>query len=423
RVVGKSEAVQFRWRGSPELEQLGENLSMLSQTHAQNLKELQGHTKALEESNRYKSEFLSNVSHELRTPLNSILLLSKLLLKDDRGLNDEQRQQLRVIHEASVDLRGLIDNILDLSRIEAGRLLPNMEAVDLSLLLQELVDLMHPQFKEKGLCLELDISDTAQKEIQTDPDKLKQILKNFLSNALKFTREGKVVLGLEAAEEPFAVRLWVRDTGIGIPQEKQQLIFEAFKQADGSTRRRYGGTGLGLSISRELALILCGKIQVKSRAGVGAEFSLLLPAECGETPQPKSMLSEQKESVVADAARQEQPEADFSGSKALLVEQDIDVLLKFSKMLESWNIRVLAAGDEQEVRETLEDEADIDIVLAREGIVDWRHLSEIVGGSMAKSVLMVGLSDNPQADGADVVVSPEVNAHTLKSILQQKFSL
>ncbi|WP_456418050.1 ATP-binding protein [Thiolapillus sp.] len=422
RVVGKSEAVQFRWRGSPELQQLGENLSMLSQTHAQNLQELQGHTRALEESNRYKSEFLSNVSHELRTPLNSILLLSKLLVKEDQGLNEEQRQQLRVIHEASVDLRGLIDNILDLSRIEAGRLLPNVEETDLHALLEELASLMRPQFAEKGLQLELDIADIAPARIHTDPDKLKQILKNFLSNALKFTMQGKVVLGLAAADEPFAVCLWVRDTGIGIPEEKQKLIFEAFKQADGSTRRRYGGTGLGLSISRELASILCGEIRVESQPGAGAQFSLRLPAECGEMPRPKTMLPEGGNTSAPDTALQQAPVADYSGRKALLVEQDLHVLLKFSKILESWNIRVLAAGDEEEVLETLEDETDIDIVLVGERAMDWRRLSEIVSGNTARPVLVVGLSGDPQVEGADLVLPPETNAHTLNAILQQRFS-
>ncbi len=422
RVVGKSEAVQFRWRGSPELRQLGENLSMLSQTHAQNLQELQGHTRALEESNRYKSEFLSNVSHELRTPLNSILLLSKLLVKDDGNLDEEQRQQLRVIHEASVDLRGLIDNILDLSRIEAGRLLPQIESVDLVVLLQELLDLMCPQFEEKGLKLSLDLNGRASEVIQTDPDKLKQVMKNFLSNALKFTSEGQVVLGLEPAEQPFAVRLWVKDTGIGIPADKQKLIFEAFKQADGSTRRRYGGTGLGLSISRELALILCGKIEVQSHYGVGAEFSLLLPSECGDTPEPKTILIEDKDIQLESKENADDPSADFSGYKALLVEQDINMLLKFSRILESWNIQVLAASDEEELRETLEDEANIDIVLVAENIIDWRQLTGMLHKSRRKSMLMVGLSDNPQADGVDEVLSPDMNAHTLKAILQQYFS-
>jgi signal transduction histidine kinase len=422
RVVGKSEAVQFRWRGSPELRQLGENLSMLSRTHAQNLQELQGHTRALEESNRYKSEFLSNVSHELRTPLNSILLLSKLLVKDDENLDDEQRQQLKVIHEASVDLRGLIDNILDLSRIEAGRLLPQIESVDLVPLLQELVNLMSPQFEEKGLELLLELKGNNSIEIHTDPDKLKQILKNFLSNALKFTSEGKVVLGLDYAVEPYAVKLWVKDTGIGIPADKQKVIFEAFKQADGSTRRRYGGTGLGLSISRELALILCGKIEVQSCYGNGAEFSLLLPVECGDTPQPKAILTEDGAAELEEPLGSGVPAADFSGRKALLVEQDITVLLKFSRILESWNIQVLAASDEEELRETLEDEPNIDIVLVAENIIDWRQLAGMLNKRVGNSMLMVGLSDNPQADGVDEVLSPEMNAHTLNVILQQHFS-
>ena len=159
---------------------------------------------------------------------------------------------------------------------------------------------------------------------------------------------------------------------------------------------------------------------MESRSGIGAEFSLLLPEECGELPRPKAILSEDTQESPGDSALLDEPLANFSGRKALLIEQNIDVLLKFSKMLEAWHIQVLAAGDEEEVRETLVDEADIDIVLTGENIMEWRRLSDMLGNSISKSVLIVGLSDNPQANGADLVLSPDVNAHTLKAILQQQ---
>ncbi len=421
RILTRAQAVEFRWRGSPELRELGKNLSQLSRTHERNLKELQDHARALEESNRYKSEFLANVSHELRTPLNSILLLSKLLFKEGQCINAEQKQQLQVIHEASEDLRKLIDNILDLSRVEAGRLAPVMERVDLHLLLKELQHLMQPQFEQKGLDLLLDVASDAPQQIETDADKLKQILKNFLSNALKFTAHGGVTLGLSAAPEPHAVRLWVRDTGIGIARDKHELVFEAFRQADGSTRRRFGGTGLGLSISRELAVILCGEISVDSEQGKGAEFSLLLPQTCGDSPQPRPLkVAARQPANTMAKGRQRIPKARFQGHSALLVENDIESLLRWSHILEQWEMQVSAAADEEEVRETLEEEPDIDLVFVREGVVEWKRISDIVNELLGGSVLLIGLSDDPQANGLKLAVSPGIDAHALKLVLEQQ---
>ena len=422
RVVEKGEPVEFHWKGSTELVQLGENLSRLSRTHARNLAELQDHARALEESNRYKSEFLANVSHELRTPLNSILLLSKLLLKESEGLSREQQEQLRVIHEASGDLRMLIDNVLDLSRMEAGRLEPVIEQVNLCGLLDEIKAQLAPQFREKGLAFRVQIADDAPRQIRTDPHKLKQILKNFLSNSLKFTERGEVVVALSAAPSSYAVSLSVKDTGIGIPPDKQQAIFEAFQQADGSTRRRFGGTGLGLSISRELAQVLCGEIRLESRPGEGATFSLLLPANCGETAvqqggerRPAARTPEQPQEAEARSI-----EADFGGRHLLLVESDIGRLLKLSQLLESWNLAVTAAGDEEEMREVLKEE-DVSLVLFSDGAVDWCALYAIVGDNREKRVAVVGLADGKPADQAcvDELLPSDPSPGSLLAVIQK----
>ncbi len=400
RVVEKGEPVKFEWRGSPELRQLGESLSRLSETHAHNLAELRDHARALEESNRYKSEFLANVSHELRTPLNSILLLSKLLLKESQGLSREQQEQLRVIHEASADLRTLIDDVLDLSRMEAGRLEPVIEEVALAPLLEEIHAQLAPQFHEKGLEFRVRTAADAPAQVQTDAHKLKQILKNFLSNALKFTERGGVVVELEAAQAPYAVALSVEDTGIGIPPEKQQAVFEAFQQADGSTRRRFGGTGLGLSISRELARVLCGEIRLRSRPGEGSRFTLLLPARCGEAAPGGTTEPREPPPTAPEPRPEPAPGADFNGVGVVLVETDIDRLLELSRLLESWNLEVTAAADEEELREAME-EGEVRWVLAAAGVVDWCVISAIVKGG-AHGPFLLGLGEATPAEAACV---------------------
>lgn len=362
-LLDEGEPLKFNWKGGPELEQLAKDLSTLSEAHARNTRNLQAHARELEASNRYQAEFLANVSHELRTPLNSILLLSKLLEKDQAGLSEEQCKQVQVIHEASVDLRTLIDNVLDLSKIDAGGLEAHIETVHLPRLLRDLMSLMQPQVAARGLRLQLYVEEDVTTEIPSDADKLRQILKNFLSNAVKFTSEGQIWIRLEQAEAPYLVKLSVVDSGIGIAQDKQELIFQAFKQADGSTQRRYGGTGLGLSISRELAHILCGEISLDSEPGKGACFSLLLPSECGEQDSTPRIAEKSVELAPVQVESPPPPLADFSGQKVLLVEQDIQQLLRLSQLLEAWNMEVFAAGDNEEIEETLSDEADLRVIL------------------------------------------------------------
>ncbi|MCU7893080.1 MAG: histidine kinase, partial [Candidatus Thiodiazotropha sp. (ex Ustalcina ferruginea)] len=238
RVLREDDPVRFDWKGSREIEQLGRQLTELAETHSKQAEAQRQHARQLEESNRYKSQFLANVSHELRTPLNSILLLSKMLNETPEHVSTEQRRQLEVIHEAGCDLRALIDNILDLSRIEAGKASVSLQQISLQTLVSDLIELVKPQFDAKGLTLSLDFGSSLPESFLSDQEKVRQILKNFLSNALKFTHQGGAILRTFTNPDSGGMDLIyfaVEDTGVGIPENKHELVFEAFKQADGST--------------------------------------------------------------------------------------------------------------------------------------------------------------------------------------------
>ncbi|MEW7977515.1 MAG: ATP-binding protein [Candidatus Sedimenticola endophacoides] len=363
RTLETEQPVTFSWRGPQELRRLGDNLSRLSVEHSKNSRNLRAHARELEESNRYKSQFLANVSHELRTPLNSILLLSKLLADQRSGLNPDQAEKARVIHEAGSDLQALIDNILDLSRIEARKTTLDIEQVEVAPMLEELITLVHPQFEAKGLWLKLEIDPRAPHNIATDLCKVRQIIKNFLSNAVKFTRQGGVVITLQPiAPSPACdceLRIGVRDTGIGIPEEQQGHIFEAFRQGDGSTNRRYGGTGLGLAISQQLAHLLGGHIELNSEIGGGSTFSLLLPlayrphTSPPSPPHPPHSPAEEQPTPTPAPTRRE---PGFAGHRALILEDDVRLLLQLTPLLERWGLEVTAAGDGEEACEALEEE-------------------------------------------------------------------
>ena len=261
-----------------ELEQTNEELSERSVLLEERNTEIQKKSEALELTTRYKSEFLANMSHELRTPLNSILLLSRLLSENNnKSMNSEEIEFAKVIQSSGNSLLGLIDEILDLSKIEAGKM--ELEFLDVST--KEITDNLSNLFslvaKEKKIDFQI-ISKQAPLVIKTDKMRLEQILKNLISNAIKFTEEGSVSLEIKVNDDDDKIICFiVKDTGIGIPLDKQPLIFEAFQQADGSTKRKYGGTGLGLSISRELAKLLNGEIILHSAENKGSTFTLCLP--------------------------------------------------------------------------------------------------------------------------------------------------
>ncbi|HEY2072212.1 MAG TPA: response regulator, partial [Gaiellaceae bacterium] len=273
---------------------------------------LQERAEQLALSSRYKSEFLANMSHELRTPLNSLLILARLLAENaDKNLTGKQIEFAQTIHHAGSDLLQLINDILDLSKVEAGKMEVHLTDVVLGGIRDYADRTFGPLAAEKGLGLDVEIGAGAPVTISTDEVRLQQVLKNLLSNAVKFTGSGGVVLRVDAAPEDvqFAspelaaaetvVAFSVTDTGIGIADDKLNVIFEAFQQADGTTSRRYGGTGLGLNISREIANLLGGEIRVRSQLGRGSTFTLYLPAVY-TAPTHFSTLEDNLERLVGE---------------------------------------------------------------------------------------------------------------------------
>jgi signal transduction histidine kinase/HAMP domain-containing protein/DNA-binding response OmpR family regulator len=283
-------------------EELQEKAQLLEnekkQVEAKNL-EIEMARRALEEkaeqlalTSKYKSEFLANMSHELRTPLNSLLILSKLLGDNQHGnLNEKQVEFARTINSAGSDLLNLINDILDLSKIESGTVTIEVGEMPMQNLKQHMERTFRQLAADKGLDFKVKFDPKLPQAIRTDEKRLQQIVLNLLSNAFKFTSKGSVTLGVSCATAGWspthpalrsadrAIEISVTDTGIGIPEDKQKLIFEAFQQADGTTSRKYGGTGLGLSISREIARLLGGELQVRSKPGEGSTFTLYVPLE------------------------------------------------------------------------------------------------------------------------------------------------
>ncbi|RYJ52033.1 response regulator [Flavobacterium petrolei] len=260
-----------------ELEEQTQSLEEKNKEVEASKNDIEKKTKQLEISSKYKSEFLANMSHELRTPLNSLLILSKDLSENrKKNLDAVQVESAEIIYKSGHDLLVLINEVLDLSKIEAGKMNVNIEKVSLKNFSHNLLRDFKHQAEQKGLTILCELASDLPDFIHTDSQRLNQILKNLLSNAIKFTENGSVTIRIEPYTET-TLNISVTDTGIGISEDKQSAIFEAFQQAEGGTSRKYGGTGLGLSISRELAKLLEGEIKVGSNLNQGSTFSLIIP--------------------------------------------------------------------------------------------------------------------------------------------------
>ncbi len=328
-----------------ELEEKQESLHRQTTQLMESKKELEKSTEDLTQASKYKSEFLANMSHELRTPLNSILILSKILTENkEQNLTEEQVEEVDIIHQGGQSLLSLINDIMDLSKVEAGMLDINIDSVSFNSISQYLTNLFKPVATDKGIDFTIKIDEKLPEVIQTDHQRLEQILKNFLSNAFKFTSQGEVCLTVEhfsigtkglssILDNCSVVAFSVSDTGIGIPIDKQKAIFESFQQADGATNRQYGGTGLGLSISRELTRLLGGEIKLTSQPGKGSCFTLYLPQNLAVTEQAlmeQSPISEPENPISINTVESEAITASplwLSDDRHLLSSDDKSLLI------------------------------------------------------------------------------------------------
>jgi signal transduction histidine kinase/DNA-binding response OmpR family regulator/CHASE3 domain sensor protein len=334
--VQQEELLQANLQLEERAQQLKENVDALEMARL----EIMNKAEEVERNSRYKSEFLANMSHELRTPLNSILILAKLLSENkDTNLSDKQVEYTNVIYKSGQDLLTLINDVLDLSKIEAGKTRVSVSAVPVSQVRTDLVSLFKEVAQAANIQFTTQIDPHCPKELYTDKDRLEQVLRNLLSNAFKFTQEGGRVRLHITAINPRTISLrseqllassqvlafHVNDNGIGIPRNKQDVIFEAFRQADGSTNRKYGGTGLGLSISRQLAVMLGGELKLESTEGEGSTFTLYLPVV--HTPQPESFHPdlEYEQPIGSGVFTAEDPanhETLLKGGRTLLIVED-----------------------------------------------------------------------------------------------------
>ncbi|KRF01738.1 histidine kinase [Paenibacillus sp. Soil766] len=361
--------------------------------------ELEDYALKLKTSSQYKSDFLANMSHELRTPLNSIMILSQMLAesKEDMPMS-EVVEYSRVVNAAGHDLLSLIDDILDLSKVEAGKIEIMQEEVNVTELPQSMELMFAPVAAKKALDFHIILEPDVPSVIVTDGQRLQQILKNLLSNAFKFTETGSVSMRIALAEsarikellhrdpEETILAISIKDTGIGIPIDKQHIIFEAFQQVDGTTNRQYGGTGLGLSICREFTRLLGGTIVVKSELQVGSTFTLYIPngqeglarpditygqeqiaasseqeiSHRGGAAYPKSFFREAElslnEPIHTDAQL-------FEGKMVLLVDDDARNVFALVSALELKGVTVVVAENGKEAIDLLTVKPDYDLVL------------------------------------------------------------
>ncbi|RZI91884.1 MAG: response regulator, partial [Variovorax sp.] len=318
--------------------------------------DLEDRAEELQRASRYKSEFLANMSHELRTPLNSALILSKLLSDNAPGnLTPEQVKFAESIYSSGNDLLVLINDILDIAKVEAGKLEVQPEKVAMRNLTESLRMTFTPLANDKKLSFVVDVADDAPASLVTDRQRVEQILKNLLSNAVKFTDRGEVRLQVSAGSAAGGARFAVSDSGIGIAPDQHEVIFEAFRQADGTTSRRYGGTGLGLSISRDLTRLLGGELQVHSVPGKGSTFTLDMPADIEQPLAASGAGREASPPPARPAARVPAPHVAKPAASPLVPAPDVPQFADDRDLPPDVSRRVLVIEDEPQFANILFD--------------------------------------------------------------------
>lgn len=386
-------------------------------------KEIEKKAKDLETASRYKSEFLANMSHELRTPLNSIIVLSQLLGENkNNNLSEKEKEFARTINSSGTDLLNLINDILDLSKVESGKVEINVERMYLDDLITFVETSFKPVIEEKGLKLKIDKEKGLPEYIETDSQRVEQVIKNLISNAIKFTEKGSITfklsrctdaeklkkLGVQADD---ALALSVIDTGIGIPKEKQNVIFEAFKQADGTTSRKYGGTGLGLSISKSFSRLLGGAVGLESTEGKGTTFTLYLPwqAPSPETAKDKKdkPASSDKKSVAEKDKKADTEESSFAHVPT--APADIPEVEDDRENLKEGDKKILIIEDDVNFAKVLRDlahEHGYKAIVALDGEIGLYHADYYQPDAI---ILDLGL---PGIDGEEVIDHLKANVKT-----------
>ncbi|WP_169834372.1 response regulator [Paenibacillus donghaensis] len=344
--------------------------------------EMQLYAEQLTISSQYKSEFLANMSHELRTPLNSMLIFSQFLKENhNQTLTEEELQYAGYIQNSGNDLLTLINDILDLSKVEAGKMSIHVDPVNISELPQTMEQHFSALAAQKGLEFTVSVAADTPDLMYTDEQRLQQILKNLISNAIKFTEAGKVEVTIQSAQPAVletlenvpasaegVITFTIRDTGMGIPEEKQQLIFESFRQADGTVERNYGGTGLGLSISKQLTALLGGELHLISEPGAGSVFTLILPSLAGNIEQIEvASAAEFPISRTVQSVEQEKLPGTGSfdvlrGKKVMIVDDDKRNTQALMAPLTHQGMKVFVADSGKECLQLLEQE-EMDIIL------------------------------------------------------------
>ena len=428
---------------SSELEEKASLLELKNNQIAQASASLEDKAAQLALVSKYKSDFLANMSHELRTPLNSLLILARLLADNEEDtLTPNQVRYAETIDAAGHDLLALISQILDLSKIEAGRLEICWERVEVGQLCQTLRTAFEPIAQARGLDFSIVVDTDVPLAFTTDHQRICQVLKNLLSNAFKFTSAGGVVLTIGRAEAPAKgndrarllpgqeLNFAVHDTGVGISPDKLHSIFDAFVQADTSTSRMFGGTGLGLTISRELAALLSGEIDVESDPTAGTTFTLRLPISALDTQDTAAVAAPRHPLAEAQAGLKtiSQPFGSLSGRRALLVDDDARNLFAVTALLEKQGMQVLAAGCAQEALDGAATHPPFDIVLmdlmlpGMDGLEAIAHLRTM---PEAQETPIVALTANAQvadhercmAAGCRAVVIKPVEAAALLHVI------
>lgn len=363
-----------------ELINTNEKLEEHHKITEQKSKELERAKKVLEEqaeqltqTSKYKSEFLANMSHELRTPLNSMLILTQMLADNPRqNLTPEQVEWSRTIQMSGKELLLLINDILDVSKLEAGKMELSLGVTTVTSLVEYVEVMFRPMAKAKNIKFTIEVEENFPQYIFTDYERLKQILTNLVSNAFKFTEHGYVSVRFFYESTKKRLNISVIDTGVGIPSDKQQVIFDAFRQADGTTSRKYGGTGLGLAISKEMAQLLGGQITVKSVVGEGSTFLVTLPHHHEYIEKELNYFSEiavtkhkltPKVSVEQPLDTAVEGAYDLAGYKVLVVDDDMRNIFALTTVLEKEQMQVVHAENGLQAVKVLEDHQDFDIVL------------------------------------------------------------